>query len=70
MSLLAKNGNTTSSSSGSSSNKFVGYLVSIESKNTFYQGVVNAINSDKGIIQLSNCFQNGLHCGSKLVDIK
>jgi hypothetical protein len=53
-------------------NKFIGYLVSIETKNqqTFYQGIINDINSDKALIQLKNCYQNGLHCGpNKLIDI-
>jgi hypothetical protein len=49
---------------------FIGYLVSIECKNVFYQGIVTLIDSTKGIIQLKNCFKNGLHCGNQLVDIK
>ena len=53
------------------SKKFVGYLVSVECKSIFYQGIVANIDADKAIIQLKNCFQNGLHCGTnKLVDIK
>lgn len=50
--------------------KFVGYLISIECRNLFYQGVVSSIDSANGSIQLRNCFQNGLHCGNKLIDIK
>ncbi|CAF0730117.1 unnamed protein product [Brachionus calyciflorus] len=53
-----------------SSNKFTGYLVSIESKNVFYQGVINLIDSQNAVIQLKNCFQNGISLGSKVVDIK
>ena len=52
------------------SDKFIGYLVSVECKNVFYQGIVTNIDSNKAVIQLKNCFQNGLHCGNKLIDIK
>lgn len=62
--------NNGSSASNSAGNKFVGYLVSVESKNVFYQGVVNAILPDRGVIQLKNCFQNGVHCGVRLIDIR
>jgi hypothetical protein len=50
--------------------KFIGYLVSVECKNLFYQGIVASIDSTKAIIQLKNCFQNGIHCGAKLIEIK
>ena len=53
-----------------STDKFVGYLVSVECKDLFYQGIVTQIGSTKAIIQLKNVFQNGIHCGTKLVDIK
>jgi len=53
-----------------STDKFVGYLVSVECKDLFYQGIVTQIDSNKALIQLKNVFQNGIHCGSKLVDIK
>lgn len=53
-----------------SNSKFIGYLVSIESKNVFYQGIINQIDAEKAIIQLKNCFQNGLNLGSKLIDVK
>jgi hypothetical protein len=53
-----------------STDKFVGYLVSVECKDIFYQGIVTQIDSIKSLIQLKNVFQNGIHCGSKLVDIK
>lgn len=53
-----------------STDKFVGYLVSVECKDFFYQGIVTQIDSNKALIQLKNVFQNGIHCGSKLVDIK
>jgi hypothetical protein len=51
-------------------NRFVGYLVSVECKNIFYQGIVTNIDPSKAVIQLKNCFQNGIHLGSKLIDIK
>ena len=51
-------------------NRFVGYLVSVECKNVFYQGIVTTIDSNKAAIQLKNCIQNGIHLGSKLADIK
>lgn len=53
-----------------STDKFVGYLVSVECKDIFYQGIVTQIDSNKALIQLKNVFQNGIHCGSKLIDIK
>ncbi|RMZ95771.1 enhancer of mRNA-decapping 3 [Brachionus plicatilis] len=53
-----------------SNNNFVGYLVSVESKNLFFQGVINLIDTKNSIIQLKNCFQNGINLGDKLVDIK
>ncbi len=53
-----------------STDKFVGYLVSVECKNLFYQGIVSHIDSNKALIQLKNVFQNGIHCGNKLIDIK
>lgn len=53
-----------------STDKFVGYLVSVDCKDIFYQGVVTQIDPNKALIQLKNVFQNGIHCGSKLVDIK
>lgn len=56
--------------SSTDSNRFVGYLVSVECKNIFYQGIVTTIDSAKAIIQLKNCFQNGIHCGNKIVEIK
>lgn len=51
-------------------NMFVGHLLSIETKNVFYQGIVNKIDLQMGCIYLKNCFQNGLSCGDKLVEIK
>ena len=65
--VTTSNGNSVNNTAG---NKFVGYLVSVESKNVFYQGIVNAILADRGVIQLKNCFQNGVHCGVKLIDIR
>lgn len=53
-----------------SNNNFVGYLVSIESKNIFFQGVINSIDTKNSIIQLKNCFQNGINLGAKLIDVK
>ena len=53
-----------------STDKFVGYLVSVDCKDIFYQGVVTQIDQEKSIIQLKNVFQNGIHCGTRLVDIK
>ena len=53
-----------------STDKFVGYLVSVDCKDIFYQGVVTQIDPTKTLIQLKNVFQNGIHCGSKLVDIQ
>lgn len=53
-----------------STDKFIGYLVSVECKNLFYQGIVANIDPNKAIIQLKNCFQNGIQCGSKLIEIK
>jgi hypothetical protein len=50
--------------------KFADYLVSIECKNVFYQGIVAKIDSKNAIIRLKNCFQNGLSCGNKLIEIK
>lgn len=53
-----------------STDKFLGYLVSVECKNIFYQGIVANIDPNKAIIQLKNCFQNGIQCGAKLIEIK
>ena len=53
-----------------STDKFVGYLVSVECKNLFYQGIVTHIDSSKALLQLKNVFQNGIHCGARIVDIK
>jgi hypothetical protein len=53
-----------------STDKFVGFLVSVECRDFFYQGIVTQIDQTKALIQLKNVFQNGIHCGSKLVDIK
>ena len=52
------------------SDKFIGYLVSVECKNVFYQGIVSNIDPIKAVIQLKDCYQNGINCGSKLVDLK
>jgi hypothetical protein len=50
--------------------KFADYLVSIECKNVFYQGIVAKIDSKNALIRLKNCFQNGLSCGNKIIEIK
>lgn len=50
--------------------QFVGYLVSIECKNTFYQGIVCGIDLNSNNIQLKHCYKDGMRCGSKLVEIK
>ncbi len=54
----------------SSTDKFVGFLVSVECRDFFYQGIVTHIDPNKALLQLKNVFQNGIHCGAKLVDIK
>ena len=51
-------------------NNFIGYLVSIESKNTFYQGIVYLIDLNKNLIQLKNVFKNGMQEPNSLIEIK
>lgn len=53
-----------------STNNFVGYLVSIETRNVFFQGIINSIDTKNSLIQIKNCFQNGINLGPKLVDVK
>lgn len=49
---------------------FVGYLVSVECKNTFYQGVIDKLDVANNVLRLTKCFANGMNCGSKFVEIK
>lgn len=50
--------------------KFIGYLVSIESKNVFYQGIVSLIDLNKNLIQLKNCYKNGIQITNQTIDIR
>lgn len=65
---VAKSG--SSSAASSTPNNFIGFLLSIECKNTFYQGIVHNIDAGKELIFLKNCFQNGISCGEKIVEVK
>lgn len=58
------------SMSSSTPNRFIGFLLSIECKNVFYQGIVQSIDVDRDLLSLKNCFQNGVSCGEKMIDIK
>ena len=49
---------------------FIGYLVSIESKNTFYQGIVSLIDLNQNLIQLKNGYKNGIQYPNCLIEIK
>ena len=51
-------------------NNFIGYLVSIESNNIFYQGIVNSIDLNKNLIQLKNAYKNGMQYPDSLIEIK
>ncbi len=49
---------------------FIGYLVSIESNNIFYQGIVNFIDLSKNLIQLKNAYKNGMQYPDSIIEIK
>ena len=48
----------------------MGYLVSVECKNTFYQGVIDVLDVANNVLRLKKCYANGMNCGAKLVEIK
>jgi len=48
----------------------VGYLVSVECKNTFYQGVIDVLDVANNVLRLKKCYANGMNCGTNLVEIK
>ena len=51
-------------------NNFIGYLVSIESNNSYYQGTVNLIDVNKNLIQLKNVYKNGMLYPESVIEIK
>lgn len=61
---------TTTVTNATSGTNFVGYLLSIESKSVFYQGVVASIDLNRDIMCLKNCFQNGVSLGDKQLEIR